>query len=158
MSDKTKKRNRKKFKDTAVGTFLLKKIPAIVGSLGEILPDNGVLGVVKNIIATTQELSEADREMAYRLLEVDLIEMQEITKRLETDNEHIVTRLVRPVSYGTMFVFFFALVFFDGNVGGFEVNEMYVPVIQALFSTMTMFYFGSRGIEKIMKIIHRYKK
>ena len=38
---------RKKFKDTKVGKFILKKLP---GFVGDVLPDKGVLGVVKNLI------------------------------------------------------------------------------------------------------------
>ena len=50
------------------------------------------------------------------------------------------------------------MVFLDGNIGGFKVNEIYVPVIQSLFGTMTVFYFGSRGIEKVAKTIATVKK
>ena len=40
-------KNKKKFKDTKVGQFLLKKLPGIVG---DVLPDKGALGIVKNLI------------------------------------------------------------------------------------------------------------
>ena len=50
---------------------------------------------------------------------------------------------------------FLSMVFFDGNVGDFTINEAYIPVIQTLFSTMTIFYFGSRGVEKVSKIIKK---
>ena len=80
-----------------------------------------------------------------------MIEMVEVTKRLSMDNEHAVTRLIRPVMTGCMFVMFLACVFFDGNLGEFTIDKAYVPVIQSLFGTMTIFYFGSRGIEKVMK-------
>ncbi len=84
-------------------------------------------------------------------MEYDMIEMVEVTKRLKYDNEHTITRLVRPITYGSMFIMFLSMVFFDGNIGEFTINPLYVPVIQSLFGTMTVFYFGSRGIEKVMK-------
>lgn len=146
--------NRKPFKETKVGEFLEKAGSTILETLGEVIPDKGVLGVVKKLIIEDEALSEKDREIALFLLEMDVKEMEEITKRLESDNEHVITRLVRPVSYGLFLILFFVIVFFDGNVGGFEVNPDYIPVIQTLFSTMTMFYFGSRGAEKITKYLN----
>ena len=81
--------------------------------------------------------------------------MQEVTKRLESDNEHNVTRLVRPISYAAMFILYMACIFFDGNLGDFQIKEQYIPSITSLFSTMTIFYFGSRGLEKIMKTVNK---
>ncbi len=46
------KKNKKKFKDTKVGVFLKEKAPKILNGIGDILPDNGVYGVVKNLITT----------------------------------------------------------------------------------------------------------
>jgi hypothetical protein len=40
------KKQRKKFKETKVGVFLKEKAPKILDGIGEILPDNGVYGVV----------------------------------------------------------------------------------------------------------------
>ena len=84
-----------------------------------------------------------------------MIEMVEMTKRLKIDNEHTITRLIRPVTFGCMFILFLSMVFFDGNIGSFKINPLYIPVIQSLFGTMTIFYFGSRGIEKVMKTIKK---
>ncbi len=43
-------KNRKKLKDTAVGQFLTNAGSDIIGSLGDVLPDKGVFGLVKNLI------------------------------------------------------------------------------------------------------------
>ena len=104
-----------------------------------------------NAIRGDEQLENVDKELLLRELEIDMVEMEEVTKRLGMDNEHTITRLVRPVVYGSMFIMFLSMVFFDGNVGDFTINKAYVPVIQSLFGTMTVFYFGSRGIEKVMK-------
>ena len=98
-----------------------------------------------------KNLSDIDKTILLQEMENDMIEMVEVTKRLSMDNEHAVTRLIRPVMTGCMFVMFLACVFFDGNLGEFTIDKAYVPVIQSLFGTMTIFYFGSRGIEKVMK-------
>ena len=113
------------------------------------------LSSLGDAIRGDKNLPEADKSILLQEMENDMIEMVEITKRLQIDSEHTVTRLVRPVTYGAMFLMFLACVFFDGNLGEFTIDKAYVPVIQSLFGTMTIFYFGSRGIEKVMKTMKR---
>ena len=100
-------------------------------------------------------MSETDKKILLSNIEFDIAEMKESTERLRIDSEHSITRLVRPVTYMLFSVVFFSLVFFDGNIGGFTVNHVYIPVIETLFSTMTIFYFGSRGIEKVAKTLKK---
>ena len=78
-----------------------------------------------------------------------------VTDRWKSDNEHSITRLVRPVSYGFILVLFGIMVLGDGN-WGISIKEAYIPVIESLLVTMTIALFGSRGIEKTMK--HMSKK
>ena len=145
----------KKFKETKVGKFLSNVAPKLLDGVGDILPNNGALGILKNVISKDDTIPQQDKEIALELLKQDAIEMQEVTKRLEADYEHNVTRLVRPISYAAMFILYMACIFFDGNLGDFQIKEQYIPSITSLFSTMTIFYFGSRGLEKIMKTVNK---
>lgn len=113
----------------------------------------GISGLNKlgDAIRKDDKLSDLDKELLLVEMEHDMVEMEEVTRRLEIDSEHTITRLVRPVVYGAMFIMFLSMVFLDGNIGDFTIDKAYVPVIQSLFGTMTVFYFGSRGIEKVMK-------
>ena len=113
------------------------------------------LSALGDVIRADKTLSQPDKDILLQEMENDMIEMVEVTKRLQIDSEHTITRLVRPVTYGAMFLMFLACVFFDGNLGEFTIDKAYVPVIQSLFGTMTIFYFGSRGIEKVMKTMKR---
>tara|TARA_R100001082_G_C4226600_1_gene101458 strand:- start:36 stop:485 length:450 start_codon:yes stop_codon:yes gene_type:complete len=146
---------KKKFRDTKVGGFLSKVAPKLLDGVGDVLPDNGALGILKNVISKDDTIPQQDKDIALELLKQDAIEMQEVTKRLESDNEHNVTRLVRPISYAAMFVLYMACIFFDGNLGDFQIKDQYIPSITSLFSTMTIFYFGSRGLEKVMKTVNK---
>jgi len=121
------------------------------GSLTGIKQLNG-LG---ELIRKDKNLEPKDKEILLQEMENDMVEMVEITKRLQIDSEHAITRMIRPVSYAAMFILFMAVVLLDGNLGTFTIDKAYIPVIQSLFGIQTMFYFGSRGIEKIMK---EYKK
>ena len=74
-------KGKKKLKDTAVGKFLLGAGSGILGGLGDILPDNGVMGVVKNLIKKDPALPPEDKEKALALLHQDTVEMQEVIKK-----------------------------------------------------------------------------
>ena len=69
-------KNKKKFSETKVGKFLSKAAPGILGTVGDVLPDNGVLGVVKNLISKDEAMPPEDKEKAMKLLEMDMVEMQ----------------------------------------------------------------------------------
>tara|TARA_R110001632_G_scaffold169802_4_gene288841 strand:+ start:6440 stop:6916 length:477 start_codon:yes stop_codon:yes gene_type:complete len=113
------------------------------------------LNALGDVIRGDKDISEEDKELLLKELELDMVELEEATKRLQSDNQYIITRLVRPLSFLMMLILFIAIVLFDGNVGDFEINQAYIPVIQSLFSVMVIFYFSSRGIEKISKIIKK---
>ena len=113
------------------------------------------LSALGDVIRADKTLSQPDKDILLQEMENDMIEMVEVTKRLQIDSEHAITRMIRPVSYAAMFVLFMSVVLLDGNLGAFTIDKAYVPVIQSLFGTMTIFYFGSRGIEKVMKTMKR---
>ena len=91
---------KKKFKDTKVGRFLSKAAPGILGTVGDILPDSGVFGVVKNLISKDESLPPEDKEKAMKLLEMDIIEMQEVSKRWDSDmkSDSWLSKNTRPMS------------------------------------------------------------
>ena len=92
--------SKKKFSETKVGQFLAKSAPGILGTVGDILPDNGVLGVVKNLISKEESLPAEDKEKAMKLLELDIIEMQEVSKRWSSDmkSDSWLSKNTRPMS------------------------------------------------------------
>ena len=52
---------KKPFKDTKLGQFLSNKAPKILDIVGDLLPDQGVIGIVKRLISSDPEIPEADR-------------------------------------------------------------------------------------------------
>jgi hypothetical protein len=62
---------KKPFKETAVGKFLTKKLPGIVGN---VLPDKGVLGIVKNLIDNDPELTPEQKAQMHQ----ELVKMYEL--------------------------------------------------------------------------------
>ena len=157
--------NPKKLKNGGEGTNVGNALRWLVKQGKNVSPDlldlagniTGIkqLSTLGDAIRGDKNLLESDKNILLQEMENDMIEMVEVTKRLQIDSEHTLTRLVRPVTYGAMFLMFLACVFLDGNIGTFAIDKAYVPVIQSLFGTMTIFYFGSRGIEKVMKTMKR---
>ena len=52
---------RKKLKDTKVGQWLGKNAPKVLDAVGDLLPDQGALGVVKNLIQGDPDLEPSQK-------------------------------------------------------------------------------------------------
>ena len=148
---------RKKFKDTKVGQFLLGK-SGIVNSISEVLPDRGLLGMVKNLIKGDKELTPVDKETALKLLEQDMVEMQEVSKRWVADmaSDSWLSKNTRPLSLIFLTVMTMALIWVDShNYVDFTVGEEWIGLLKTLTITVYVAYFGSRGAEKVGNIVRK---
>jgi len=119
------KKNKKKFKDTKVGVFLKEKAPKILNGIGEILPDNGVYGIVKNLITTDNEMTSADKETAMKLLEIDLVEMQSISDRWQYDmkSDSWLSKNTRPLTLIYLTVCMTLYIILDSLQMAFDMKE-----------------------------------
>ena len=144
----------KKFKDTKVGKFLSNAAPGILNTVGDILPDNGVMGLVKNLIHKEPALPPEDKEKALKLLELDVIEMQEISKRWNSDmkSDSWLSKNTRPMSLIFLTISMVILILLDSFELKFGVSENWVDLLQTLLVTVYVAYFGSRGAEKFQSI------
>ena len=130
----------KKFKDTKVGKFLLNNGSGIVNTLGDVLPSNGVLGIVKGLIDKDKSLPLEDKEKALKLLEIDIIDMQEVTKRWQADlnSDNKLSKNVRPLT-----LIFFSVAYVIGWYLDYSLEN-----ITGLLSLIVGAYFGGRSYEK----------
>ena len=133
----------KKFKDTKVGKFLLNNGSGIVNTLGDALPSNGVLGIVKGLIDKDESLPPEDKEKALKLLEIDMVEMQEVTKRWVADSQGSkLTQNVRPLT-----LIFLTVAF----VIGWFIQIEELEVVKELLTIIFLAYYGGRSYEKTRK-------
>ena len=150
---------KKKFSETKVGKFLSKAAPGILGVAGDILPDAGVLGMVKNLIQKEDPavLPAEDKEKALKLLEQDMVEMQEISKRWDSDmkSDSWLSKNTRPMSLIFLTVSMVILILLDSFEIEFNVAEGWVSLLQTLLVTVYVAYFGSRGAEKFKSISNK---
>ena len=126
MSDK------KKFKDTGVGKFLLNKIPNVVGAIAG---DTPVGSVIKAIIGGS-DMSESDKK-----LELERAEIDGTTRRWVADarSGSFLASNVRP-----LVLVFLTVSYVVGWYMGYPLDS-----ITSLLTIVIGGYFGSRGVEKV---------
>jgi len=148
-----KKKQKKKFNETKVGVFLKEKAPSIIDKLGDFLPDQGGLGIVKNIITSDSSIKPVDKEMALNLLEQDIAEMNNISSRWKSDmsSDSWLSKNTRPLTLIYLTLSMTILMVLDSTVI-LNINSGWVSLLEALLITVYVAYFGSRGAEKITKI------
>lgn len=142
---------KKKIKDTKLGKWLSEKAPGVLNIVGELLPDKGALGVVKNLI---DKDNSVDPEEAQRMIDAEVRFQENVTERWKADMNGDVklTKLIRPYTLIALMIMFVGFAVVDSIPSvGFEVKDVYVSLLQTL--TMTAFgaYFAGRSLEKIKR-------
>ena len=134
MSDK------KKIKDTKLGAWLADKAPQVLGIVGNLLPDSGALGVVKNLIDNDDSV---DSEEAQLHIDAEVRFQENVTERWKADMGSDVIALM---------AMFMLTMFIDSmdNVA-FNVKDSYVSLLELLMLTAFGAYFAGRTIEKKSK-------
>ncbi len=129
--------SKKKFNETAVGKFLLDKIPNVVGSLVGNTPAGNL---VRSLIGGS-DMSQHDKDIAIKKLEQEIHEFDGITKRWVADSQSgsWLAVNVRPLT-----LVFFSLSYVLGWYLDYPLDNI-SGVLQLIMGA----YFGSRGTEKI---------
>ena len=129
--------NKKKFKDTDVGKFLLSKIPNVVGAIAEQSP----IGNVIQAIIGGSDMSDQDKQVALEKLKNERAEIDGVTRRWVADARSAswLAQNVRPLTLA-----FFSVAYVVGWFYGLELSS-----ITGLLSVIVGGYFGSRGVEKV---------
>ena len=145
MSDK------KKFNETKIGAFLSSKAPKILNALGDVLPNQGTLGLVKNLISSDNKIKAVDKEQAMKLIEQDIAEIKEVSSRWRSDmkSDSWLSKNTRPLAL--IFLTASAVLMMSLHLQ-FNVDEEWISLLKTLLVTVYVAYFGSRGAEKITKI------
>lgn len=109
---------------------------------------------IADMITGNTKMSVDEKEMAMELLQLDIQEMKEVTKRWESDmtSDSWLSKNVRPLTLVFLLVVMTILVIGDSIENSFVVKEHWVSLIQTLLATVVIAYFGSRGVEKFSKI------
>ena len=149
--------SKKKFNQTKVGKFLSKAAPGILDLAGNVLPDAGLFGLVKGLIKKDPVLPAEDKEKALMLLEQDMTELQEITKRWESDmkSDSYLSKNTRPMTLIFLTISLVIFILLDSSELIFTIDKAWVDLLKSLLITVYVAYFGSRGVEKFKSISNK---
>ena len=139
----------KKIKDTKVGQWLKEKAPAVLNVVGDLLPDQGYLGIVKNLLSSDPDVTpeqEAEFEqMAFELEAADRasarnreVELAKATGK--TDWMMVITGIVGLVS----FLFTIYAVVYIENV---RENDLFIHLMGMIegvvIGNIFAYYYGA---------------
>jgi len=142
----------KKIKDTALGGWLREKAPNILDTVGDLLPDQGALGVVKNLI--DKQYPDLDPEEVRAKIDAEIAFQNNVTERWKADmsSDIKLAKYIRPVTLITLMTMFMVTMVLDSiDYLPFSVKESYVSLLEILMLTSFGAYFAGRTIEKTRK-------
>ena len=127
----------------------MKKLLSLI--TGGLIKDVG--GVIDSLTTTDEERLEAKQKLQELLEKADQDAQSQITERwkLDMQSDSFLSKNIRPLVLIYLTVIFTVLSFFDGNIGGFQVAEEYIPIFQSLLITVYGAYFVGRTWEKSKK-------
>jgi len=162
-------RDKKKFKETKVGQFLANKAPKILDAVGDQLPDQGVIGIVKRLISSDPDISHEDKIEFEKLMqehERQLAAIQAQDLASARDREVQFVKATGHVDYLMTFigvVIFLSFIALQVVVVFFTVPEQnhdsfihVMTIIDVSTGMILNYYFGSsRGSKEKTNILAR---
>ena len=142
---------KKKIKDTALGKWMLSKAPNVLGVVGDLLPDAGALGIVKNLLHNEPGV---DNNEADAMVEAEVRFQENVTERWKADmgSDVKLAKLIRPITLLSLMGMFMLTMIFDSlDNWPFNVKDSYIDLLQVLMLTAFGAYFAGRTIEKSRK-------
>ncbi len=143
--------SKKKFKDTKVGQLLSKVAPSVLNVAGDLLPDAGVLGVVKNLIDKDESIPPKDKEALHNeLKELYQLEVEDrnsarkrqvnYAKTGKLDYMHDFTGFI---GLGSFCFMIYAIVYLEIPASNKEVWINLIGIVQGIVLSIFGFYYGS---------------
>jgi hypothetical protein len=99
------------------------------------------------------QLSETDKQLLLEELRYDMIEMEETTKRWQSDmmSDSWLSKNVRPLSLAFLTLSLFLYIILDSSLEGFKIDSGWIDLLSSLLLLVYGGYFGMRSAEKITK-------
>lgn len=133
-----------KFKDTKIGKFLKEKAPQVLDIVGDVLPDKGVYGIVKNLISKDDTISDIDtknlnREVEKYEIEAFELEVTDRANAREKGDKKLQTIFAVTFLIGYIIM---TLVMLYGayiiTIQGIKLENYLVGMVSGIFSAMSM--------------------
>lgn len=140
-----------KIKDTKLGGWLKEKAPNVLDTVGDLLPDKGGLGIVKNLLKKEPGIDPAE---AKAKLDAEAQFQKNVTERWQADmsSDIKLAKLIRPMTLIVLMAMFMVTMVLDSlDYLPFNVKESYVSLLEILMLTSFGAYFAGRTVEKTRK-------
>lgn len=140
-----------RIKDTKLGGWLKEKAPGVLDVVGDLLPDRGALGVVKNLLDKDPNISP---EEAKAKIDAEIAFQNNVTERWKADaqSDMKLPKLIRPLTLITLMVMFCLTMVADSlDNWPFNVKDSYIDLLQILMLTSFGAYFAGRTVEKVKR-------
>ena len=136
-----------KIRQTKLGAWLKEKAPGVLSLVGDLLPDKGGLGIVKNLLEKERGLNQAEAEA---VIKAEIEFQNNVSRRWEADMSSDVklAKVIRPAIMIALMLFFMIVMVWDGMDETFIPRDSYVSLLEILMLTVFGAYFAGRTIEK----------
>lgn len=144
---------KKKFKDTKVGQFLLNKVPDFASG---VLPDKGVLGVVKNLIDGEPDLSAEEKAQMHQelveLYKLEVADRDSARKReveiAKTGRFDFMYNLTGVIGLGAFAFIVYAIVYLEIPTENKEVWIHLIGICEGIVLSIFGYFYGSAVKQK----------
>jgi hypothetical protein len=111
------------------------------------------LELLADKISKDESIGPKDRELLLKELNFDILEMNEVSKRWESDNntDSFLTQNIRPLTLAFLTLTLFIYIILDSSLEGFKISEKWIDLLSSLLLLVYGGYFGARSAEKIVK-------
>ena len=141
----------KKLKETKLGQTLKRVAPQVLDVVGSILPDQGALGIVKNLIDKDENIDPATKQMLHdQLVETYKLEVEDrdsARKReveiLKTGSADWMMNATGIIGLGSFIFLIYAIVFITVPEHNSELMIHTTGIVEGIVLSIVGYYFGS---------------
>jgi len=130
-----------------------------MGIMGKLLSSGatelikGVGGVLDNLTTSKEEKLAAELKIKDMIMGYEAEMQKQVTERWKMDmnSDSWLSKNIRPLVLVFLVVATVLLIFIDGGVISFKVEDKWTDLLQLVLITVIGAYFGGRSLEKVKK-------
>jgi hypothetical protein len=128
---------------------MIKKL--LSAGAGELIKSVG--GVLDNLTTSKEEKLAAEYKIKDMIMGYEAEMQKQVTERWKVDmnSDSWLSKNIRPLVLVFLVVSTILLIFIDGGVISFKVEDKWTDLLQLVLITVIGAYFGGRSLEKVKK-------
>lgn len=140
--------SQKPIRKTALGTWIKRKAPHLLNAVGDLLPDQGGLGVLKRVLDQDDQITAEDREHIQMMIDQRNELEAEITSRWQADSSSSswLASNVRPMIVLVLVCTLLIFIVLDSMQLAFTIRDAWISLYEVLTLTAVGGYFTLRSV------------